>query len=193
MLEDLKGRVAAIANKVYGSGLTWGPGGNVSAYDPESGYVVISATGITLEATTADNLVVIDLDRNVIEGGFKESSETPMHTHVYKHFGTRYLGQVHTHSPAAAAVSCMGAPLPAIHYLMAAVGSEVPVTEYATYGSEEVGERVIAAIGDNKAVLLANHGVQAVGVDVDRKTSKQSGAKEQPLKERNRRAERKPS
>lgn len=90
-----------------------------------------------------------------------------MHTHVYKHFGDRYLGQVHTHSPAAAAVSCMGRPLPAIHYLMAAVGHEVPVTEYATYGSEEVGGRVVEAIGDNKAVLLANHGVQAVGLDVE--------------------------
>ncbi len=167
MHEDLKERVAKVSHHVYRIGLTWGPGGNVSAYDPETGHVVITATGITLAETTPESLVVVDLDGKVVEGTFKKSSETPMHTRIYKHLGAQYRGQVHTHSPAAAAVSCMGKPLPAIHYLMAAVGHEVPVTTYATYGSEEVGERVVEAIGENKAVLLANHGVQALGVDVE--------------------------
>lgn len=71
MLEDLKARVAAIANKVYGSGLTWGPGGNVSAYDPETGYVAITATGVTLQETTAESVVIVDLERKLIEGNFK--------------------------------------------------------------------------------------------------------------------------
>ena len=166
MLDKLKDQVSETANKIYRAGLTWGPGGNVSAFDPNSGYVVITPSGIALEAVTPKNLSVIDLDGNPVEPGLKPSSETPMHTRVYRDLGERFKGLVHTHSTAATTLSCLHMNLPPIHYLMGGVGEEVPLALYATYGTAEMGDRVIEVIGQNKAVLLANHGVLAGGADV---------------------------
>jgi L-fuculose-phosphate aldolase len=167
MHDELKRRVATIAKRVYRLGLTWGPGGNVSAFDRQKGHVVITATGVSLGETAPENLAVVDLGGNVVEAGCKPSSETPMHTRVYREMGTRFAGLVHTHSRAATAVSCLRRALPAIHYLMGAVGKEVPLAAYATYGTPQLGDRVVEVIGDNKAVLLANHGALAAGADIE--------------------------
>ena len=74
--------------------LTWG---NVSAIDRESGYVVIKPSGVGYSTMTADDMVVVDLDGNKIEGRLNPSSDTPTHIEIYKAFPT-IGGVVHTHS-----------------------------------------------------------------------------------------------
>ena len=73
---------------------TWG---NVSAIDRTSGLVVIKPSGVAYDGMTEDDMVVVDLDGNVVEGKWKPSSDTPTHLVLYKAFPA-CGGIVHTHS-----------------------------------------------------------------------------------------------
>ena len=73
---------------------TWG---NVSGIDRASGLVAIKPSGVSYEEMTADDIVIVDLDGNVIEGKLKPSSDTPTHVELYKAF-PHIGGIVHTHS-----------------------------------------------------------------------------------------------
>lgn len=73
---------------------TWG---NVSAIDRESGLVVIKPSGVDYEKMSPEDMVVVDLDGNVVEGKYKPSSDTPTHVKLYKDFN-QVGGIVHTHS-----------------------------------------------------------------------------------------------
>jgi L-ribulose-5-phosphate 4-epimerase len=74
--------------------LTWG---NVSAYDEETGYVVIKPSGVSYDKMSADDMVVVDLNGNQIDGRLNPSSDTPTHIELYKAF-KGIKGIVHTHS-----------------------------------------------------------------------------------------------
>lgn len=74
--------------------LAWG---NVSAYDKHSGYVVINPSGIAYNDLTGDDMVVVDLDGNRVEGELKPSSDTPTHVELYKAFSD-VKSIAHTHS-----------------------------------------------------------------------------------------------
>ena len=97
MLEKLKQDVleANLLLPKYGLiTFTWG---NVSGIDRESGLVVIKPSGVPYDGMTADDMVVVDLDGNVVEGKWKPSSDTPTHLVLYKAF-PECGGIVHTHS-----------------------------------------------------------------------------------------------
>ncbi|QTN01040.1 L-ribulose-5-phosphate 4-epimerase [Sediminibacillus dalangtanensis] len=87
---------------------TWG---NVSGLDRDSGLVVIKPSGVAYDDLTADDMVVVDLDGNVVEGSLKPSSDTPTHLVLYKHF-TTIGGIVHTHSPWATSWAQAGKAIP---------------------------------------------------------------------------------
>lgn len=89
---------------------TWG---NVSGFCKESGLVVIKPSGVPYDAMTIDDLVVVDLDGNVVEGNKKPSSDTPTHLVLYKNF-PEVGGVVHTHSPWATSWAQAGVPIPAL-------------------------------------------------------------------------------
>jgi L-ribulose-5-phosphate 4-epimerase len=89
---------------------TWG---NVSGIDREQGLVVIKPSGVPYEELKAEDLVVVDLDGNVVEGRLKPSSDTPTHLVLYKAFP--YIGGiVHTHSPWATSFAQAGRGIPAL-------------------------------------------------------------------------------
>ena len=102
MLETLKEDVFKANQRLVASGLvvlTWG---NASGFDPESGLVVIKPSGVDYDRMRADDMVVVDLDGKVVEGGLRPSSDTATHIEFYRNFpGVR--GVVHTHSPEATA------------------------------------------------------------------------------------------
>lgn len=97
MLEQLKKDVLEANLELVKNGLVLYTWGNVSGIDRESGYVVIKPSGVAYEGMTADMMVVVDLDGNVIEGKYKPSSDTPTHLEIYKAF-EEVGGVVHTHS-----------------------------------------------------------------------------------------------
>jgi L-ribulose-5-phosphate 4-epimerase len=87
---------------------TWG---NVSGIDRGQGLVVIKPSGIPYEDLKAEDLVVVDLEGNIVEGELRPSSDTPTHLALYKAF-SQIGGVVHTHSPWATSWAQAGRPIP---------------------------------------------------------------------------------
>ncbi len=97
MLEKLKQDVLEANLLLPKHGLVTFTWGNVSGIDRESGLVVIKPSGVPYDGMTAEDMVVVDLDGNVVEGKWKPSSDTPTHLVLYKAF-PECGGIVHTHS-----------------------------------------------------------------------------------------------
>jgi len=167
MMEYEKEQVVRYGKKLIDRRLTTGSGGNISVCNREKNLVAISPSGLDYYETTPEDIVILDMDGNLVEGKHRPSSESGMHLAFYKNRAD-ISGIVHTHSKFATAIACMGWELPAVHYLIGMAGHRVRCTGYATYGSEELAKKALETIGDSNAVLLANHGLIALGEDVDR-------------------------
>ena len=101
-------------------------------------------------------------------GGRRPSSELGFHLALYRH-RPEVGGIVHTHSPYATTLACLNWEIPPVHYLVGFAGPKVPVAPYATFGSEALAGHVRDTMGSGyNAVLLANHGLVAVGIDLAR-------------------------
>lgn len=143
-------------------GLTKGTGGNLSERGEED-RVAISPTRIPYEDIDADDVPVVDLEGERISGETPPSSETPMHTRIYR-ARDDVGGIAHTHSLYASTFATLGEPIPPSHYLLAYIGEKVPVAGFDQPGTEELGELAVEALGDEyDACLLQHHGVIAVG------------------------------
>lgn len=146
-------------------GLTKGTGGNISARVAED-HMAISPSGVAYEDITADDVPVLNSDEETVIGSLKPSAEHSMHMQVYRERDD-VGGVVHNHSPYASTFASISEPIEASHYLIAFAGKEVPVAEYETYGTEELGTIAVETLSDEyNACLLENHGVLAVGDDV---------------------------
>ncbi len=167
--EQLRGEVAATARALISSGLVVGTAGNVSARTPE-GDVLVTPSGLDYAVLEPEDVVLVDLEGNPVEGNLEPSSETPMHTGIYR-ARPEVHGIVHTHAPYATTLACMGWEIPPVHYMLAALSDEgrVPIADYATYGTEELARNCAAALGTTYgACLLRNHGTIAVGDSVEK-------------------------
>jgi L-ribulose-5-phosphate 4-epimerase len=89
---------------------TWG---NVSAIDRSQGLVAIKPSGVPYEQLKVDDIVVLDLEGNIVEGELKPSSDTPTHLELYRSFA-EIGGIVHTHSPWATSWAQAGRGIPAL-------------------------------------------------------------------------------
>ncbi len=167
MMEYEKEQVVRYGKKLIDRRLTTGSGGNISVYNREKNLVAISPSGLDYYETTPEDIVILDIDGTLVEGKHRPSSEAGMHLAFYKNRAD-VSGIVHTHSKFATAIACMGWELPAVHYLIGMAGHRVKCTGYATYGSDELAKKALETIEDSNAVLLANHGLIALGEDVDR-------------------------
>lgn len=174
MLEKIKKEVleANLALPRYGLvTFTWG---NVSAIDRASGLVVIKPSGVSYDGMTVEDMVVIDLDGNVVEGKWKPSSDTPTHLVLYKAFPD-CGGIVHTHSRWATSFAQAGVgiqPLGTTHgdYFY----GEIPCTRCMTEGEiageyeKETGNVIVETFAGKDpaaipAVLVHSHGPFAWG------------------------------
>lgn len=146
--------------------LTWG---NVSALDRETGLVVIKPSGVSYDDMKAEDMVVVDLDGNIVEGDLRPSSDTPTHLAIYRHF-PEVGGVVHTHSTYATAWAQAGLPIPNIGTTHADTFYQaVPCTDEMS--KEQIEAAYEAATGDviaeafegmnpmhTPAVLVKHHG-----------------------------------
>jgi len=97
MLEKLKEEVFLANLELVKQGLVIYTWGNVSGYDPDSKLVVIKPSGVDYDTMKQEDMVVVDLDGNVVEGNKRPSSDTPTHLELYKAY-PHVRGVVHTHS-----------------------------------------------------------------------------------------------
>ena len=98
MLEQLKKEVYEANMELPKRGLVTYTWGNVSGIDRESGLFVIKPSGVEYEKLSPEDMVVLDLEGNVVEGKYRPSSDTATHIEIYKKF-PEIGGVVHTHSP----------------------------------------------------------------------------------------------
>jgi len=163
LLERLREEVWRLHLELPKHGLVVWTGGNVSARDRETGYVVIKPSGVRYETLRPEQMVVVNLEGQVIEGDLLPSSDTASHLYIYRH-RPDVNGVVHTHSPYATAFAALGRPIPV--YLTAIAdefGGAIPCGGFALIGGEEIGKVVVESLGASPAVLLKNHGVFTVG------------------------------
>ncbi|MCE4566613.1 L-ribulose-5-phosphate 4-epimerase [Maribellus sp. CM-23] len=113
MLEQLKEEVLKANLDLVKLGLVVFTWGNVSAIDREKGLVIIKPSGVSYDDMKADDMVVVDLEGNVVEGKLKPSSDTPTHLVLYKAF-KNIGGVVHTHSSWATSWAQAGKHIPAL-------------------------------------------------------------------------------
>ena len=151
--------------KLVKAGLTKGTGGNLSIFDRKNGHVAITPSGIDFFEIQPEDIVIIDVDGNVIEGNRTPSSEWAMHVMPYK-YRDDIDAVIHAHTMYSAVLACLRQELPATHYMIAVAGENVRVAEYATYGSPELAKNAFEAMKDRKAVILANHGILAGANDL---------------------------
>ena len=163
LMEKERQEIVDYGKKMSSAGLSKGTSGNISAYDPACGYMAISPSGLDYFETNAEDIVILDLDGNIVEGNRKPSSEHALHATIYKlHPDAR--GVVHAHSTYCTTFACLKQPIEAVHYLLAGAQTyRIPCADYATYGTEELAEKVRQVKGNGLAMLLANHGMVAFG------------------------------
>ena len=147
-----------------------GSSGNVSmrlAGDENAGSnILITPAGRPYRQLGPDDLVVIDLDGEPVEGDLMPSSEAATHLRLYRE-RREVESVVHTHSPYASAAAVAGLEIPpVVDEMVIEVGGSVEVAEYAFPSTAELAEHVYRALGDRNAVLLRNHGLIGVGPGV---------------------------
>jgi L-fuculose-phosphate aldolase len=161
-IDRLRADVAEACVALAASGLVIGVAGNVSARSGE--LVAVTPTGGRLARTTADQIAVVDLDGVPVVGPLAPTSELSLHLAVYRRFGAGAV--VHTHPPMATAVACVADELPCIHYTLLALGGDVRVSRYATFGTADLAASVIEALEGRKAALMGGHGAVTYGDDL---------------------------
>jgi L-fuculose-phosphate aldolase/L-ribulose-5-phosphate 4-epimerase len=164
MLENLREEVRLAAVGMLEAGLVVGSDGNVSAKDPETGYVAVTPSGMAYDQIDKDDIVIVDVDQNVIWGERKPSWETPMHTFIHKH-REDVFAVMHTHSHYATLFAIANQDIPpATMNLAAQFGGIVRCAPYVRTGSDDMGPLNLEYLGENgRGILLGNHGALLIG------------------------------
>ncbi|GBE43390.1 L-fuculose phosphate aldolase [bacterium BMS3Bbin10] len=161
----LRQQIIDTALAMSGEGLSPGTSGNVSARWKEG--MLITPTGMAYDDLIPEDIVFLEKNGEPLPGARKPSSEWRFHLSAY---GARKDAGavVHTHSRFATALACARKPIPAFHYMVAVAGGEdIPLADYATFGTRELADNVAATLKDRSACLMANHGQIACGATLE--------------------------
>lgn len=162
-MNDLAAAVLATARAMNAAGINRGAAGNVSARC-EEGFL-ITPTGMAYDVCEAADIVKISLTGEA-QGRRKPSSEWRFHRDIYA--ARPEAGAiVHAHAPFATALACQQLEIPPFHYMIARFGGDtVRCAAYATFGTQELSDAILAALVDRRACLMAHHGMVVFGSDL---------------------------
>lgn len=165
-IDDACEQLADCGRDLFGKGLLTQTAGNLSVRVGD--YICITPTSMEYNRIKPGDIALARLDGKLHRAPHRPSSELPLHRMVYQS-RPDMSAIVHTHSPLATTLAILHLPIPAVHYMIAVTRStEVPVAPYATYGTEELARSVRDAFpAPARAVLIANHGLVAVGETLD--------------------------
>lgn len=163
---ELRQKIIAAALNMNRFGINQGKSGNVSARATQTAGFLITPTGIPYAETVPEQIVAMNMD-GTFNGDILPSSEWRFHRDIYAS-RPDVSAIVHTHATFATTLACMSRPIPAFHYMVAvAGGDDIRCAPYATFGTQALSDHVVAALKDRKACLLAQHGMIAVGENLD--------------------------
>jgi L-fuculose-phosphate aldolase len=158
--------VLAAAQELDRRGLVEGSSGNVSARIDDT-KVCVTPSSVAYGAMTVDDLVMVDLDGEVLEGDRSPTSEKALHLSCYRAY-PEVGGVIHSHPIYATMFAVARQRIPAaIEEVAVYVGGDIEVCDYTMTGTDELGEVVAAGLAQRAATLLANHGMVTVGTTVE--------------------------
>jgi len=166
-MDELRWQVIATAQRMEAAGLGRGTAGNVSvrAVGGSPGDFLITPSGMPYHGLVAEDIVRVRAD-GAVEGRRKPSSEWRFHRDLYA-ARSEAGAIVHAHSPFATSLACLRRHLPPFHYMIARFGGDtLRCAAYATFGTQELSDAVLAATADRRGCLLANHGMLVFGDDL---------------------------
>ena len=160
---ETKGQVLWVAQEMARTGLVEGTAGNVGARLPD-GNVVLTPSSLDYAIMTVDDLVVCDVDGNVVAGNRSPTTEKMLHIRTLAQHDDVHAS-MHCHAKFATMFALTGQAVPAvIEEFDVYVGGDVEVAPYRTTGTIELADEVAARLADRAAVLMAKHGLLAVGL-----------------------------
>ena len=170
-LDTLAVAVCVAARRLLREGLAVGTAGNVSARDPTSGLIAMTPAGCAYGTMTPADIAIVDPAGHLVRGDRRPTSELALHVDVLALRPDDHA-IVHTHSPYAAAFSVARHPIPLVSNEGLFVGTpRVEIAEFAPPGTAALGRaavHLLTRFPAARAFLLANHGVVALGPDVER-------------------------
>ena len=164
-VDEARNALTRVMRALASAGLNQGATGNASVRDGTG--MLITPTGVAPEALTDVAHVVMSLDGACAPHQATPSSEWHFHAAIYA-ARPEVAAVVHVHSPHATALACLRREIPPFHYMISVAGGDsIRCAEYATFGTAALSAKVVTALADRKACLLANHGLIALGRDLD--------------------------
>ncbi|HVT71175.1 MAG TPA: class II aldolase/adducin family protein, partial [Trebonia sp.] len=163
LLPDAREAIVTACRELSAAGLVVGTAGNVSVRRDD--LVAVTPSGVRYAGLTPELVGVHRLDGTAVEAPLAPTSELPLHLAVYA-ARPEAGAVVHTHSPAATALSALVDEVPPVHYYTAMFGGPVLVAPYATYGTQELARNVVRALRERTACLMGNHGAVTLGPDL---------------------------
>jgi L-fuculose-phosphate aldolase len=163
LLAEERELIAEFGRRMTRDRLVVGTSGNLSIRVGD--LIAVTPAGHAYDTLTPELVCVHRPDGSPVEGELAPTSELPFHQLIYAH--TDAAAVVHTHSTAATVVSTVVDELPTIHYVLAVMGGPIRVAPYATFGTQELADNVLAAIEGRSGVLLANHGAITYGPTIE--------------------------
>lgn len=163
-MNELKSAVLECARAMNACGINRGTAGNVSARC--GGGFMITPTGMDYAKADAADMVFMRLD-GTVDDVRKPSSEWRFHRDIY--VSRPEVGAiVHTHSPFATSLACLGMEIPPFHYMIARFGGDnVRCAKYATFGTQALSDAMLEALSGRSACLMAQHGMTVLGRDLE--------------------------
>ena len=164
--QALRHQVVTVARRMNGTGLNQGTSGNLSVRI--EGGLLVTPSSLHYEQMEADDLVALDLSGHPLrERQRRPSSEWRLHADVLS-CRPEAMAVLHCHPIHATALACHDRGIPAFHYMVAvAGGDEIRCASYATFGTKELSDNVVSALGQRTACLLARHGMVSLGKDLE--------------------------
>ncbi len=163
--QKLRTAIIAACRRMNALGINQGSSGNISARIDDG--LLITPSAIAYDAMRPEQIVAMDLDGGY-QGERLPSSEWRFHCDIMRtHAEAGAI--VHTHARFCTTLSCLHLAIPAFHYMVAVAGGpDIRCAKYATFGTQALSENALAALDGRSACLLANHGMIALGADLDK-------------------------
>lgn len=160
--QETKEQLLWVAKEMLISNLVQGTAGNCAARLPD-GNAVLTPSSLDYMDMTLDDLVVCDMDGNVLEGERSPTTEKMLHLSALR-MHDNIDATMHCHAKFATMFALTRKAIPAcIEEFDVFIGGDVEVADYKTTGTDELAEEIAKRVGEKAAVLMANHGLFAVG------------------------------
>ena len=168
--QELRMRLAKVVRQLYADGLTHDASGNISARVPDTDTCLIKPSGYRFCDLEPEHFLLVNIKtREVLKGTTKPSIETPFHTKLYIQW-PEAGGVVHIHPKYCTILSILGkeiVPMGLELFNAPALAKGIPVSKFASPGSEELADNMVAAMKEHVACLMPHHGSTTIGKSVE--------------------------